>query len=188
MSLKAREAESRIKVQEALPIPRSGGRQDPTSIRTCIKSQAGDWRISYAVEQNHLAILVLEVLNPDERQKDPARETMTRKMKVKLLDCEGSPSRTCLQRPRKKVKIRLLDLADEVQGEDAPQPRAGARIRLQGTGPGSGRSPRITLRDAAAEPDGDSLARPTAAEADLPRGRKITPWIRPRCRWFAPDA
>jgi mRNA-degrading endonuclease RelE of RelBE toxin-antitoxin system len=178
MSLKAREAESRIKVQEALPIPRSGGETRPYEYPHLYQIQAGDWRISYAVEQNHLAILVLEVLNPDGTvRKDPARETMTRKMKVKLLDWpEGSPSRDLPPEDLgKKVKIRLLDLADELQGDNASQPRAGGRIRLQGTGMGSGRSSRITLRDAAAEPDGDSSARPTGAEADMPRGRKTTP-------------
>jgi len=96
---------------------------------------------------------------------------------VKLLDWpEGSPSRDLPPEDLgKKVKIRLLDLADELQGEDASQPRACGRVRLQGTGMGSGRSSRITLRDAAAEPDGDSSARPSGAEADMPRGRKITP-------------
>jgi hypothetical protein len=110
--------------------------------------QAGDWRISYAVEQNHLAILVLEVLNPDGTvRKDPERDTLTRKMKVKLLDWpEGSPSRDLPpEELGKRVKIKLLDLADELQSEDAPQPR---RRRITGRRAGGPRRPRSPFADA----------------------------------------
>ena len=178
MSLKAREADSRIKVQEALPITRSGGETRPYEYPHLYQIQAGDWRISYAVEQNHLAILVLEVLNPDGTvRKDPARETLTRKMKVKLLDWpEGSPSRDLpAEDLGKRVKIRLLDLADELQIDDAPRSRTGARIRLEDAGTGSGRAPRITFRDEAPAVDGGSSGGPAAAEGDSTQGRKITP-------------
>jgi hypothetical protein len=182
MSLKAREAESHIKVQEALPINRSGGETRPYEYPHLYQIQAGGWRISYAVEQNHLAILVLEVLNPDGTvRKDPARETLTRKMKVKLLDWpEGSPSRDLPPEDLgKKVKIRLLDLAEDLQSEDAPQPRTGARIRLQATGPGPGRVPRVTLRDDTSGIDGGSPGRPETPGTDASQGQKITPLDRP---------
>lgn len=178
MSLNAREADSRIKVQEALPIARSGGETRPYEYPHLYQIQAGDWRISYAVEQNHLAILVLEVLNADGSvRKDPARETLTRKMKVKLLDWpEGSPSRDLPPEDLgKRVKIRLLDLADELQNDDLPRARAGGRIRLQGAGTGSGRVPRITFRDGGSGTEDGSSELTAATGADSSQGRKITP-------------
>src|SRR5512135_1348068 len=82
-------AEPHVKLAEPqLPADiRSGGERRPLDYPHLYQIHAGDWRISYAVEHNRLAILVLEVLNPaGESSKDAARENLTRKMKVKLLD------------------------------------------------------------------------------------------------------
>jgi hypothetical protein len=182
MALKPREGDSRVRLQEARPIARSGGETRPYEYPHLYQIQAGDWRISYAVEQNHLAILVLEVLNPDGTiRKDPDRETLTRKMKVKLLDWpEGSPSRDLPPEDLgKRVRIRLLDLADELQHEDAPQPRTGARIRFQATVPESGRAPKITFRDDSSEVDAGSVGTSATVETDASRGQKITPLDHP---------
>ena len=95
---------------------RLGGETRPYQYPHLYQIQAGDWRISYAVERNRLAILVLEVLSPDGSvPPDPARESLTRKMKVKLLDWpEGSPSRDLPpEELGKKIKIKLLDLTDD---------------------------------------------------------------------------
>lgn len=177
MSLKAREADSRIKVEEALPIPRSGGETRPFEYPHLYQIQAGDWRISYAVEQNHLAILVLEVLNPDGTvRKDPARETLTRKMKVKLLDWpEGSPSRDLPPEDLgKKVKIRLLDLADEVQNEGSPR-QSGGRIRLLDPGSASSRSRRVALMDETSDPAGEPIGSHTSLKDETSQARRVTP-------------
>jgi hypothetical protein len=98
-------------------------------------------------------------------------------MKVKLLDWpEGSPSRDLPPEDLgKRVKIRLLDLADELQGDDSRHQSTGARIRLQGAAPASGRAARITFPDNAPATDGGSPEESAAAAADSSRSRKITP-------------
>src|SRR5512147_1722768 len=111
INLKPTESHVKLTAPELPADVRSGGENLPLDYPHLYQIQAGDWRISYAVEQNHLAILVLEVLNPDGSvRKDPASETLTRKMKVRLLDWpEGSPSRDLPpEELGKKVKIKLL--------------------------------------------------------------------------------
>jgi len=177
MSIKARDAESRIKVQEALPVTRSGGETRPYEYPHLYQIQAGDWRISYAVEQNHLAILVLEVLNPDGTvKKDPEHETLARKMKVKLLDWpEGSPSRDLPPEDLgKRVKIRLLDLADAMQEDEPAYGSHASRVRLVNGRSVRPTSHKVTLLDSG----GGDAARGASgerAESEPSRGRKVTP-------------
>ena len=60
---------------------RSGGEKRPLDYPHLYQIQAGDWRISYAVEHNRLAILVLEVLQSDgASSKDPAQDNLTKKI------------------------------------------------------------------------------------------------------------
>ncbi len=80
--------------------------------------------------------------------KIPSARTLTRKMKVKLLDWpDGSPSRDL--RPEdlgRKVQIRLLDMADEAASDGAPEAVPPGRIRLSGSKTQS-RRPRVTLAE-----------------------------------------
>ena len=118
MPTKIRTAESHVKLA-APELPagiRSGGENHPLEYPHLYQIQAGDWRISYAVEHNRLAILVLEVLKADgESSKDPAGEKMTRKMKIKLLDWpEGSGNaQVPAEEISKKMKIKWLDMSQE---------------------------------------------------------------------------
>jgi hypothetical protein len=111
---------------------RIGAETRPFEYPHLYQIQAGDWRISYAVERNRLAILVLEVLNPDgSGTPDPVRESRSSKMKIKLLDRpEDSPSRDL--RPDeigRRVKIRLLDMAEE-SGPVSAEMLRRTRLRL----------------------------------------------------------
>src|SRR5512143_418388 len=128
MATRIKTSESHVKLATPeLPADlRSGSEKRPLDFPHLYQIQAGDWRISYAVEHNRLAILVLEVLGAEgAAPKDPVQEQITRKMKVKLLDWpEGSPSKDLPpEELGKKVKIKLLDLADEMRQEEAEGPR-----------------------------------------------------------------
>ena len=140
--------------------------------------QAGDWRISYAVEQNRLAILVLEVLNSDgTTAPDPVHETLTRKMKVKLLDWpEGSPSRDLPPEDLgKKLRIKLLDMADELHGDESTPRRSSHAIRLVDSASRPAKTARIKVLADASETDSvASTVRGDASGADT-RSRKGTP-------------
>src|SRR5512140_1576699 len=97
MTTRTATTESHVKLAAPQQVPavfRSGGENMPLDYPHLYQIQAGDWRISYAVEHNRLAILVLEVLGADGgSSKDPKRADLTKKMKVKLLDWpEGAGS------------------------------------------------------------------------------------------------
>jgi hypothetical protein len=182
-------AESHVKLaMPQLPADiRSGGESRPLDYPHLYQIHAGDWRISYAVEHNRLAILVLEVLNPaGESSKDPAHENLTRKMKVKLLDWpEGSGHR---QLPPEVVsgkwKIKWLDMAEEGEVIEDEHASSTSRIKLKGAGDQKKQrtagAHKITLLEAAEtagavdvpadEPDGSE-----PAEND----RKVTPLDEP---------
>lgn len=127
---KTKSRESRIKLHQAAPAARTGGENRPFDYPHLYKIQAGDWRISYAVEHNRLAILVLEVLTPEGAvQQDPVHEQMTKKMKIKLLDLPEVIATEEI-RPEdvgKKIKIKLLDLPTEPADEE-PVPPTDAKI------------------------------------------------------------
>lgn len=160
---------ARVRVHSVKAPERLGGETRPYEYPHLYQIQAGDWRISYAVEQNRLAILVLEVLNSDGTVvEDPIRETLTRKMKVKLLDWpEGSPSRDL--RPEdlgRKVKIRLMDLAEE------PVPAGthrSTRVKLPAPGARQTR-PSVRLE----EPQPSTSAGDQSEDVDQ-SDRKVTP-------------
>jgi hypothetical protein len=187
MATKIKPLESHIKLATPeLPSGvRSGGEKRPFGYPHLYQIQAGDWRISYAVEHDRLAILVLEVLKPDgESTKDPARETMTKKMKVKLLDWpEGSGSpQIPPEEISKKLKIKWLDLAEEAEDSPAEATRGTSRIKLKGSSEKKASSRtsagtrKITLLEAG-EPIAADPSEPeeSAGDETVGDGRKITP-------------
>ncbi len=152
--------ESHVKL--ALPqLPadvRTGGENMPLEYPHLYQIQAGDWRISYAVENNRLAILVLEVLNADgESSKDSPRAKMAKNIKVKLLDWPEGSGNTQVPPEvlSKKLKIKWLDLADEASEPKAAHERTRPLIKLKGSNDAPAeaarRKPRITLLDSGAE-------------------------------------
>ena len=178
MSIKLKGTDTRPKVNEAPGPLRSGGEQQPLEYPHLYQIQAGDWRISYAVEHNHLAILVLEVLNSDGSVKeDPARDKLTRKMKVKLLDWpEGRPSRDLPPEDLgRKVKIKLLDLADDLYDEADARARPGERIRVWKRTLGTLPRRRITLFDGAESTPAVSTESEEAPDSEDADARKVTP-------------
>jgi mRNA-degrading endonuclease RelE of RelBE toxin-antitoxin system len=157
MLTKTKSKESRIKLRETAPAARSGGESRPFDYPHLYKIQAGDWRISYAVEHNRLAILVLEVLTPEGAAKaDPVHEQMTKKMKIKLLDLPEviATEEIKPEDVGKKIKIKLLDIP-KVPAEAEPAPAADAQVL------------RIKFPHASAEKAGEA--------PDLSQGAKVTP-------------
>lgn len=178
MAVKFKENDSVVKVREAPELVRGGGEARPFEYPHLYQIQAGEWRISYAVEQNHLAILVLEVLNPDGSvRKDPARETLTRKMKVKLLDWpEGKSHDLPPEELGKRVKIKLLDLADELNEEHGRERPSDGKVHFLGGGSKKTAPRRITLLDGKVKEPATAAAKPAAsAETEDEDGRKVTP-------------
>ncbi len=178
MPLKLHETDTSVKLKEALPALRSGGENRPFEYPHLYRIQAGDWRISYAVEHNRLAILVLEVLTPEGTvRKDEKAETVKRKMKVKLLDWpEGSPSRDLPpEEVGKKLKIKFLDLADELKAESptASQPSRG--IKLAPLPAGGSEKRRITFVDAAARPPRSDETDPEGSDSHTSAAGRVTP-------------
>ncbi len=167
---------------------RSGGENLPLDYPHLYQIQAGDWRISYAVEHNRLAILVLEVLQPGgSSSKDPAREKLTRNMKVKLLDWPEGAGKEQLppEVVSNKMKIKWLDLAEERESEESQgeEPSHKSRIKLLGSSEkkadaphGTGAS-RITLLESgeiAPEEEGEA-----EGDAGEDPDRKVTPLDEP---------
>ncbi len=192
MATRIKTSESHVKLADPeLPAGvRSGGEKRPLEYPHLYQIQAGDWRISYAVEHNRLAILVLEVLKPDgEPSKDPAREKMTKKMKVKLLDWpEGSGSSQIPPEVlSKKLKIKLLDMAEDNENSEAESGRAKSRIKLgtssdkKASRPGSAAKGKITLLGPG-EPAAASEAEtsdPEGDESEEDEDRRVTPLDEP---------
>ncbi len=185
MPTKIRPPESQIKVYEnpeAMQPLRSGGEARPFEYPHLYQIQAGDWRISYAVEHNRLAILVLEVLSADGAvRKDPESQKLARKMKVKLLDWpEGSPSRDLPpEELGKKLKIKLLDLADDLGNEDAGARQRKSKVRLSGVQAGKQRPARITLLDSPGAGHAQGSPDPSRQEEAAPMEGKVTPLDEP---------
>ncbi len=189
INLKAPESHVKLAAPELPAGIRSGGENMPLDYPHLYQIQAGDWRISYAVEHNRLAILVLEVLNADGvSSKDAAREKMARKMKIKLLDWpEGAGKREVPPEVMSnKMKIKWLDLADEVEGGEAQDAHAKQRIKFTGATeavdelkPAAAKS-RITLLDSGevAEDNEAEGTDPNADGADE-QDRKVTPLDKP---------
>jgi hypothetical protein len=167
---------------------RSGGEMRPLDYPHLYQIQAGDWRISYAVEHNRLAILVLEVLGAEgESSKDPKSETLKQKMKIKLLDWpEGSgSSQLPPEEISKKLKIRWMDLAEESGESRTEEGHGTSRIKLKGgTEPkAAAQKPagkhRITLLESGEQviEDDSDAASPEGNEGE--DERKVTPLDEP---------
>lgn len=129
MPTKTTNDKSRIKVHDMPDVsPRSGGEARPFDFPHLYRIRAGDWRISYAVEHDRLAVLVLEVLHPDKSaEEDPEREVVARKMKIRLLDLpEGKKQSSPVREPVRKSMVKLLNPDHAESTSD----RAGQRVRL----------------------------------------------------------
>ncbi len=115
--------DSRIKLREELPqAVRSGGMSRPFDYPHLYQIHAGDWRISYAVEHNRLAILVLEVLSQEGHAlKDVAHEKLTKRMKIKLLDLPEQGRDMPPDEVGKRLKIKLLDMVDETDEDETSE-------------------------------------------------------------------
>ncbi len=184
MPTKILSSESHVKLQtaDASAVIRSGGEKRPLEYPHLYQIQAGDWRISYAVENNRLAILVLEVLGADgETSKDPAKQSLAKQMKIKLLDWpEGTGNaQVPPEELTKKLKIKLLDMIEEAHEEsDSEAARTTSRIKLGAvTEKKAGKQQshakrKITLLEAG-EPE--TASEETATEALEEADRKITP-------------
>src|SRR5512147_690458 len=123
INLKPTESHVKLTAPELPADVRSGGENLPLDYPHLYQIQAGDWRISYAVEHNRLAILVLEVLNPDgSSSKDPIQENMKKRMKVKLLDWPegGEEAQVPPEEVTKKLKIKWMDMAQDRDAELEP--------------------------------------------------------------------
>ncbi len=174
---------------------RTGGENLPLPYPHLYQIQAGDWRISYAVENNRLAILVLEVLNAlGESSKDAAHETMKRKMKIKLLDWpegagHGGNGQVLPEVVSNKMKIKWLDLTDDGDAGQPDNTAPKSRIKLMGAAekkaaaPKSNGTSRITLLDGTEPPSADEQesepAEGEVIDATAEDGRKVTPLDEP---------
>lgn len=160
---------------------RTGGENIPLDYPSLYQIQAGDWRISYAVENNRLAILVLEVLNPDgQSSKDAKRADLTRKMKVKLLDWpEGAGDAPVPPEDLgQKLKIKWLDMAQDSEVVQAENAHRKSRIKLKGSSESKASGKRkITLIDAVAEPVAEDSSDESISEGEVVEelDRKVTP-------------
>jgi mRNA-degrading endonuclease RelE of RelBE toxin-antitoxin system len=132
MLTKTKSNDSRVKLREqqsTIRTGQTGGENMPLDYPHLYQIQAGDWRISYAVEHNRLAILVLEVLTADGVPvKD---EKMTQKMKIKLLDLPSEGKDLNPEDVGKKLKIKLLDLTAEDAGPETPSKKDEARLKVK---------------------------------------------------------
>ncbi len=184
---RTRTADSHVKLA-APELPagiRTGGENLPLEYPHLYQIQAGDWRISYAVENNRLAILVLEVLNPDgTSSKDVLSANMTRKMKIKLLDWpEGSGGgQVPAEVLSKKMKIKWLDMASDPEVTEGEVIPGKSRIKLKGAAPAKSASGRRTitlLGSGEVHEESDSgEAGPDGSISDDP-DRKVTPLDEP---------
>ena len=121
MSARTTTSAARIRLHTVQAPERLGGETRPYEYPHLYQIQAGDWRISYAVEQNRLAILVLEVLNADGTVvQDPVRET---------LDSQDEDQAPGLARGQPEPRSAAGGPGPE--GEDpAPGPGGGSRPRM----------------------------------------------------------
>ncbi len=123
MVTKVMNTDNRIKLREELPqAMRSGNVNRFSEYPHLYQIHAGDWRISYAVENNRLAVLMLEPL-PRENQspKDVAHEKLAKRMKIKLLDLPEQGKDMPPDEVGKRLKIKLLDMTDETEEEDVSE-------------------------------------------------------------------
>jgi hypothetical protein len=183
MATMIKTAEPHIKLAAPKPAPsiRTGGESIPLDYPSLYQIQAGDWRISYAVENNRLAILVLEVLNPDGvSSKDTIQADLKRKMKIKLLDWpEGAgDAQVPPEDLSKKLKIKWLDMAQDGEIAQAENAHSPSRIKLKGSSESKSAGKRkITLIDAVAEPVAEEASEQPVSEGEVleDQERKVTP-------------
>lgn len=150
MPAKTINKESRIQIHDDSPQDvRSGGESRPFEYPHLYRIKAGDWRISYAVEHNRLAILVLEVMNPEEpATKDPTQERIAQTMKIKLLDL---PAETASAEIENKIRVKLLDPSDDTKEKESAFHSAQEKRTVKLSGSAAGEKPsgkgKITLID-----------------------------------------
>ena len=190
MSINLKPVESHVKLAPPeLPADlRTGGENLPLPYPHLYQIQAGDWRISYAVENNRLAILVLEVLNAlGESSKDAAHQDLTRKMKIKLLDWPEGSGKAGVppEVVTNKMKIKWLDLAEEGDGSEPTDSQAKPRIKFMSAAdardelkPAASKS-RITLLDSGEIVDDDAVSGEPEPDGVQGEDRKVTPLDEP---------
>jgi len=130
MPTQRKQIRSRVRLHAAPNEPLSAGEHVPLEYPNLYTIKAGDWRISYAVEHNRLAILVLEVVPATEATAgtETAREEMAKIMKVKLLDLPDElAAKTAAPDEEEAVaRIRVVGLPDEPPSDPpAPEETAG---------------------------------------------------------------
>ncbi len=134
---------SRIKVHDMPESTIKGGTDVPLEFPHLYRIHAGDWRISYAVEHNRLAILVLEVLTAEESEReDTARQEMSKILKIRLLNSTNEHAQVGTEPAvaGKKSRIKVLDVSPK---DDASDPGIGDAIG----------KPRIRVLEVADNPD-----------------------------------
>lgn len=170
----ANRAEPRVQLREG-PLARLlGGEVQPYDYPHLHQIRAGDWRISYAVERNRLAILVLEVLSAD-GQSDQARahNLPVYSAKVRLLDGpNASPGRDLAPSGlRARDTIRFLDVSDEPHSVPRRTDVLLRNLKLrQSVNQTAVLRPRILLRKPLPSTDLES-----PAVIDILEGRLVTP-------------
>ncbi len=133
MSTKLAGIDSRIKLREGLQQSlRSGGENRLTEYPHLYQIHAGDWRISYAVENNRLAVLMLEPM-PREGQgaRDVAHEKLAKKMKIKLLDLPEQGKDMTPDEMGKRLKIKLLDVTDDGTDEEPASEAEEEKLKIR---------------------------------------------------------
>jgi hypothetical protein len=112
-----------------------GGTDAPLEFPHLYRIRAGDWRISYAVENNRLAILVLEVLSSDDGEaSETAHREITKVLKIRSLTSVEEKARQLLETGDRagKPRIKFLEVSPEgdpgESGSNFPVTRPMVRV------------------------------------------------------------
>ena len=126
---------TKIKVHDMPQSTIKGGTDMPLEFPHLYRIRAGDWRISYAVENNRLAILVLEVLSSDEGEaSDTAHREMAKVLKIRSLTSAEEKARQYSESGEQagKPRIKFLEVSPEGDpgdiGSDSRVPRPMVRV------------------------------------------------------------
>ena len=135
MSAPAKSSRSKIKVHDMPQSTIKGGTDMPMEFPHLYRIRAGDWRISYAVENNRLAILVLEVLSSDDNEaSETAHREMTKVLKIRSLTSAEEKARQISEKGDQagKPRIKILEVSpdgDPVDpGSNLPVTRPMVRV------------------------------------------------------------
>jgi mRNA-degrading endonuclease RelE of RelBE toxin-antitoxin system len=131
----AKPSRSKIKVHDMPQSTIKGGTDMPMEFPHLYRIRAGDWRISYAVENNRLAILVLEVLSSDDGEaSETAHREMTKVLKIRSLTSAEQKARQLTESGDQagKPRIKFLEVTPEGDpvdtGSNLPVTRPMVRV------------------------------------------------------------